>query len=118
MNTKTNACDFEVVHSEIVDHIGTQMPAKQALKKLSDLYKVFSDHTRVQILWALKCDELCVCDLAVLLDMTMSAISHQLRVLRFAKLVSSRRGGKNVYYSLADDHVKGILLQGLSHVNE
>lgn len=118
MNTKLNACEPEVIYTETMNRKSAQIPEQQTLKKLSDLYKVFSDHTRLQILWVLECNEICVCDLAALLNMTTSAVSHQLRVLRYVKLVTSRRDGKNVYYSLADNHVKDIILRGLEHVNE
>lgn len=118
MNIKSDACGTEAIHSESVKRIGEHIPKKQMLGELSDLYKMLSDHTRIQILWALEYDDLCVCDLAALLNMTTSAVSHQLRVLRLAKLVVSRRDGKNIYYSLSDDHVKDVLLHGLSHVTE
>jgi ArsR family transcriptional regulator len=85
---------------------------------LAELFKVFGDSTRIKILWALDEDEMCVCDIAYLLNMTQSAISHQLRVLKQAHLVKSRREGKVVYYSLADEHVKLILDQGLIHITE
>ncbi|HAF60363.1 MAG TPA: transcriptional regulator, partial [Clostridiales bacterium UBA9856] len=88
------------------------------LYDLAELFKVFGDSTRIKILWALDEDEMCVCDIAYLLNMTQSAISHQLRVLKQAHLVKSRREGKVVYYSLADDHVKLILDQGLIHTTE
>lgn len=118
MDKRRKARDCEIIQLEIVDKVRIQMPAKQKLKQLANLYKVFSDHTRIQLLWALERNEMCVCDLAVLLNMTKSAISHQLKVLRLAKLVMSRRKGKNIYYSLTDDHVKDILWHGLGHVNE
>jgi ArsR family transcriptional regulator len=85
---------------------------------LAVLYKMFSDPTRVKILWALQCNEMCVCDLAVLLNMTKSAISHQLKSLRLTNLVKFRKEGKVVYYSLADDHVKTIFENGVAHINE
>lgn len=105
-------------HAAAVNSIRPQLPEKEKLLRLAALYKVFSDYTRVHLLWALEGGELCVCGLAELLGMSMSAVSHQLRVLRQSNLISSRRDGKNRYYFLADDHVKGILLQGFSHVNE
>jgi DNA-binding transcriptional ArsR family regulator len=94
------------------------MPADEHLIDLADLFKVFGDSTRVKIICALFRAEMCVCDIAVLLGMTKSSISHQLRVLKQAKLVEYRRDGKVVYYSLADDHVKNIFDQGLLHVLE
>jgi DNA-binding transcriptional ArsR family regulator len=94
------------------------MPEEEILYDLAELFKVFGDSTRIKILWALDEDEMCVCDIAYLLNMTQSAISHQLRVLKQAHLVKSRREGKVVYYSLADEHVKLILDQGLIHITE
>lgn len=111
-------CECNILHSEVLLRINKKMPQKQNIRELSDLFKVFSDYTRLQILCALECKELCVCDLSELLDMSMSAISHQLKVLRLANLIKYRRDGKNVFYSLADDHVKDILLQGFEHTNE
>lgn len=96
----------------------SKVPADDVLYKLADLYKVFGDPTRIRILYALSSGELCVCDIAELLGMTQSAISHQLRVLKQFSLVKFRRDGKTVYYSLADAHVATILTQGLDHVQE
>lgn len=111
-------CDCEVIHEDVVNYVSTQMPETEEFSKLADFFKMFSDGTRLRILWALECREMCVCDLAVLLNMTKSAISHQLKSLRLSNLVKFRREGKVVYYSLADDHVKGILDQGFVHINE
>jgi DNA-binding transcriptional ArsR family regulator len=94
------------------------MPDDEALFNLAELFKMFSDSTRIRIMSALLNAEMCVCDIAALLSMTKSAISHQLRSLRQTKLVKSRREGKVVYYSLNDDHVATIFAQGLSHVCE
>lgn len=94
------------------------MPQEETLYDLAELFKVFGDSTRIKILWALDEAEMCVCDIAVLLNMTQSAISHQLRVLRQNKLVKNRKEGKVVYYSLDDEHVKQIYEQGLIHINE
>ena len=94
------------------------MKDEEELLSLADLYKVFADSSRIKILWALSVSELCVCDLAVVVKMTQSAVSHQLRVLKQAKLVKSRRDGKVVYYSLDDDHVHQIIALGLEHVLE
>ena len=94
------------------------MPPEERLDDLAELYKIFGDTTRVKILYALLEAEMCVCDIAGLLSMTQSAISHQLRVLKQTKLVKSRRAGKTVFYSLADDHIHTILNQGLEHVQE
>ena len=111
-------CDFLHVHRDTVDRVRAQMPAEDALIDLSELYKVFGDSTRIKILYVLFESELCVCDIASLLGMTVSAISHQLRILRAAKLVDFRREGKTVFYGLADDHVRTILGMGMEHILE
>lgn len=98
--------------------IRRQMPDIDKLYSLADLYKVFGDSTRIRILFALSDREVCVCDLAEVLGMTVSAVSHQLRVLKQARLVKCRKDGKTVFYSLADDHVHTILRQGMDHVEE
>lgn len=115
---KSQVCDCTVIHSEIISDVNSQMPEYEKLYKLSDLYKNFADGTRVKILWALSLNEMCVCDLAFLFNMTKSAVSHQLKVLRLSDLVKFRKEGKVVYYSLSDEHVKSILAQGFEHVNE
>ena len=94
------------------------MPDEESLYDLAELFKVFGDTTRIRILYALFESEMCVCDIAEILNMTQSAISHQLRVLKQARLVRSRRAGKQIYYFLADDHVRTIIGQGMDHVNE
>lgn len=94
------------------------MPKASELFALADFYKIFGDGTRIRILFVLYDTELCVCDIAELLGMTVSAISHQLRVLKQARLVKYRRAGKTVYYSLADDHIHAILAQGMEHIRE
>lgn len=111
-------CDCEVIHEIIVNKVKDKMPPEDILYDLADLFKVFGDSTRIRILWALDEAEMCVCDISFLLSMTQSAISHQLRVLKQAKLVKNRREGKNVYYSIDDEHVKHILNQGMIHINE
>ncbi|MDR1930743.1 MAG: metalloregulator ArsR/SmtB family transcription factor [Treponema sp.] len=111
-------CDCTVIHEDVVNVIREKLPAEEDLLDLADLFKVFGDSTRIRIIGALLHGELCVCDIAALLDMTKSAISHQLRVLRQAKLVKHRRDGKVVFYSLDDDHVGSIFRQGLEHVQE
>jgi ArsR family transcriptional regulator len=111
-------CDCEVIHDEVVNSVKQKMPQEETLYDLAELFKVFGDSTRIKILWALDEAEMCVCDIAVLLNMTQSAISHQLRVLKQANLVKNRRDGKVVYYSLDDEHVKQIFEQGLTHINE
>lgn len=111
-------CDCEVIHEDVVSQVREKMPEEETLYDLADFFKVFGDSTRIRILWALDEAEMCVCDIAYLLNMTQSAISHQLRVLKQAKLVKNRKEGKVVYYSLDDEHVRLILDQGLVHINE
>ncbi|GAA3644345.1 ArsR/SmtB family transcription factor [Asaccharospora irregularis] len=111
-------CDCDVIHQNIVNQVKNKMPKEETLYDLAELFKVFGDSTRIKILWALDESEMCVCDIAFLLNMTQSAISHQLRVLKQANLVKNRREGKIVYYSLDDDHVKQIFDQGLIHITE
>ena len=111
-------CEFMHVHEEIVDRVRESMPDEEALYDLAELFKIFGDSTRIKILYVLNESEMCVCDIAQLLGMTQSAISHQLQVLKKSKLVKYRREGKTVFYSLADDHVRTILGQGMDHVTE
>ena len=111
-------CEITQVHQGAVDQVRQVLPPDEVLSDLADLFKIFGDSTRIKILYALLRSELCVCDIADLLGLTQSAISHQLRALKGARLVKSRREGKTVFYSLADDHVKAIINQGLEHVSE
>lgn len=111
-------CEFLYVHEEIVRQVNQVMPQEETLFDLAELFKVFGDSTRIKILYVLFEAEMCVCDIAQLLGMTQSAISHQLQVLKKSKLVKYRRDGKTVFYSLADDHVRSILDQGMEHVAE
>lgn len=111
-------CDCDVIHADKVDSVRANMPEEEKLYDLADFYKMFSDSTRIKILWALDHEEMCVCDLAVLLNMTKSAISHQLKTLRQEKLVKYRRDGKITFYSLQDEHVKNILEVGMEHIEE
>lgn len=111
-------CEFMHVHEEIVERVNRMMPEEEQLFDLAELFKIFGDSTRIRILYVLFESEMCVCDIAQLLGMTQSAISHQLQVLKKSKLVKYRRDGKTVFYSLADDHVRAILDQGMEHVNE
>lgn len=109
-------CDCTVIHHDIIEKVNEKMPEADSLYELSELFKSFADQTRLKILFALSEEEMCVCDIAALLNMTQSAISHQLRVLRNVKLVKFAKRGKVVYYSLDDDHVNAIFKQGLEHV--
>ncbi len=111
-------CDFIHAHEELVEKVRQEMPGEDLLYDLTELFRIFGDSTRVRILYVLFESEMCVCDIALLLGMTQSAISHQLRALKNARLVKARREGKTVFYSLADDHVKTIINQGLEHVSE
>ena len=111
-------CDCDVIHADTVNRVRAAMPDGKSFSELSILYKMFADSTRVKILWALSCEEMCVCDLAVLLGMTKSAISHQLKLLRLSKLVKFDKRGKSAYYSLDDDHVKDIFDNGFEHISE
>jgi len=111
-------CEEEELHPDVVKRVREQLPPDELLYDLAELFKMFGDSTRVKILYALLESELCVCDLAKLMEVTQSAISHQLRVLKANKLVKFRREGKNVLYSLADEHVVRILSQGMEHIEE
>ncbi|WP_313343991.1 metalloregulator ArsR/SmtB family transcription factor [Sedimentibacter sp.] len=111
-------CDCDVLHSDVVEEVRKRMPNEDDLYDLADFFKVLGDSTRVRIIWALDENEMCVCDIAVLLNMTKSAISHQLKSLRQANLVKFRKEGKVVYYSLKDDHVKAIFETGMEHIKE
>jgi ArsR family transcriptional regulator len=110
--------DCNVIHDDVVAAVRESMPDEEVLLDMADLFKVFGDSTRVKIICALLRAEMCVCDIAALLGMSKSAISHQLRTLRQTRLVKYRREGKVVYYSLEDEHVETIFDQGLVHVNE
>ena len=111
-------CQAEIVHTDVLETVRTQLPPDEVLYDLAELFKIFGDSTRIKILYALLQSELCVCDIAGLLDVTQSAVSHQLRVLKASKLVKFRREGKVVFYSLTDDHVSRILSQGMEHIEE
>ena len=111
-------CDCNVIHEAVVNRVLQQMPPEERFYDLADLFKVFGDSTRIKIIWALFEAEMCVCDIAILLNMTQSAISHQLRVLKQARLVKRRRDGKVVFYSLDDKHIELIFDQALNHINE
>ena len=111
-------CDCESVHTDVVAQVKPLLLENEEAIDLASLYKLFGDGTRVRIMQALRVHELCVCDLACLLGMTKSAISHQLKALRLSNLVRYRRDGQNVYYALADEHVAAILDLGLEHLRE
>jgi len=111
-------CEESLIHPGAVERVRRELPPDETLYDLAELFKIFGDSTRVKILYALLEGELCVCDLASLMEVTQSAVSHQLRVLKASKLVKFRREGKTVYYSLADEHVIRILSQGMEHIRE
>ena len=111
-------CDIFQVHDELVKKVNSRMPDEDELYDLAELFKVFGDSTRIRILYVLFEEELCVCDIAQTLNMSQSAISHQLRILKQSGLVKNRREGKQVFYSLADDHVRTIIAQGREHIEE
>ena len=115
----TPTCQEEELHPEAIHRVREKLPQDEVLYDQAELFKIFGDSTRVKILYALlEAEELCVCDIASLMDVTQSAVSHQLRVLKSSKLVKFRKEGKTVYYSLADDHVCRILSQGMEHICE
>ena len=115
----TPTCQEEELHPEAIHRVREKLPQDEVLYDLAELFKIFGDSTRVKILYALlEAEELCVCDIASLMDVTQSAVSHQLRVLKSSKLVKFRKEGKTLYYSLADDHVCRILSQGMEHICE
>lgn len=121
MDNKDNqieCCKTQCIHRELLDIVNEKLPDETELYDLSELFKVFGDSTRIRILFVLFECEVCVCDLAEALNMTQSAISHQLKILKQSKLVKSRREGKSVFYSLADEHVRTIISQGLDHIEE
>ena len=118
MENKNEKCNCTIIHDDIVMKVKDNLPEEEQLYDLAEFFKVFGDTTRIKIICALFESEMCVCDLANVLKMTQSAISHQLRILKQARLVKYRRDGKVIYYSLDDDHIKGIFDQGLHHINE
>lgn len=111
-------CETYEIHRELVQIVEKTMPDETELFDLAELFKTFGDSTRIRILFVLFEAEVCVCDLAQVLNMTQSAVSHQLKILKQNRLVKSRREGKSVFYSLADDHVRTIIAQGQEHIEE
>ena len=118
INEQIECCDCNEIHEDLLKIVNDTMPEETELYDLAELFKVFGDSTRIRILFVLFEAEVCVCDLAKVLNMTQSAISHQLRILKANKLVNSRREGKSVFYSLADGHVRTIIAQGREHLEE
>lgn len=115
---EVECCEEHIIHTEAVRQAYNEMPNQTVTSAAADFFKAFSDKTRLRILTALAVRELCVCDIASLLGMSQSAISHQLRFLKQARLVSNRKDGKTVYYALCDDHIQTILAQGIAHIQE
>lgn len=115
---KEEICESSEIHEDLLKIVNETLPEETELYDLAELFKVFGDSTRIRILFVLFEAEVCVCDLAKALNMTQSAISHQLRILKQNKLVKSRREGKSIFYSLADDHVRTIINQGREHIEE
>ena len=116
--SKIECCETKEIHQDVLEMVKQKMPNEEDIYDLAELYKVFGDSTRMKILFVLFEAEVCVCDLAETLQMTQSAISHQLRILKQNKLVKNRRDGKSIFYSLADDHVRAIINQGMEHIQE
>jgi ArsR family transcriptional regulator len=118
MNEENERCEYLHVHDDIIKKVAQILPEDELLYDLADLFRLFGDSTRIKILYVLSASEMCVCDIAQLLNMTQPAISHQLRALKQSKLVKYRREGKTVFYSLADSHVQTIIDQGMEHIAE
>ena len=114
----TPCCEEAIINADTLMQVKSLLPEDEVLYDLAELFKIFGDSTRVKILYALLEAELCVCDIAKLLEVSQSAVSHQLRVLKTSKLVKFRKEGKTVFYSLADEHVIRILSQGMEHIME
>ncbi|MBN2811504.1 metalloregulator ArsR/SmtB family transcription factor [Treponema zuelzerae] len=112
------ACETQCIHEDMVSCVKSRMPAEELLAELGDFFKTFGDSTRIRIVSALMYGELCVCDIAATLGASESAVSHQLRVLRQAKIVRSRRDGKQIFYSIDDEHVGILVSVGLEHLRE
>ena len=115
---RVECCETVHIHNDTVQSVRATLPDEDTLYDLTELFRIFGDSTRVRILYALSASELCVCDLAAVLELSQSAVSHQLRALKNVRLVRSRRDGKTVYYSLDDSHVATMISQGLEHVRE
>lgn len=118
MPKSNEVCECEIIHEDVVKKVKQTFPKDEMMFDLADFYKIFGDTTRVKILYALDKSELCVCDISALLGMSLSAVSHQLKILRDSNLVKTKRQGKIIYYSLSDDHVKSILECGIEHISE
>jgi ArsR family transcriptional regulator len=111
-------CEFLQLHPHIVEQVKAELPSAEEQERLAELFRMFADPTRLRILTVLQVSDMCVCHIAEVLGMTVSAISHQLRLLKNARLVTARRVGKSMIYSLADDHVRVMMKNGTDHVRE
>ena len=118
MENKVESCSCNIIHKDVVEEVKDKLPQEEILYDLAELFKVFGDSTRIKIICSLFESEMCVCDLSALLNISQSAISHQLRVLKSARLVKFRRAGQVFYYSLDDEHIKQIFDAGLHHITE
>ncbi|MGG7178850.1 ArsR/SmtB family transcription factor [Clostridium paraputrificum] len=118
LDNKVEKCNCNIIHDDVVMRVKDKLPEDETLYDLAEFFKVFGDSTRIKIICALFESEMCVCDLAALLSVSQSAISHQLRTLKAARLVRYRRDGKVIYYSLDDEHIKHIFDEGLRHITE
>lgn len=117
-NSRLDLCEVSVIHEDVLARVREKMPQEEPIYEVSELFRVFGDSTRARILCALNIEEMCVCDLSALLNMTQSAISHQLRVLKSSRIVKSRKQGRVVYYSLDDNHIGQIFAMAFDHVME
>lgn len=117
MSNNSFICDCNAVHQHIVENVMKAMPEEEVFVKLADFFKIIGNDTRCKLIYALSVNEMCVCDLASLLSMTKSSISHQLAKMKDAGVVKSRREGKEIYYSLDDEHVAGVFAISLAHIN-
>ncbi len=117
-NEHFDICEISIIHHDVVARVREQMPPEEPIYDVSELFKMFGDSTRSRIICALHIEEMCVCDLAAVLQMTHSAISHQLRLLKLSRIVKSRKEGRVVYYSLDDNHITKIFTMALEHIME
>lgn len=118
INKDECSCEYIHIHQDIVDKVNENMPAEEVLFELAEFFKVFADSTRIKILYVLLQSEMCVCDIGQTLNISQSAVSHQLRVLKQMRLVKYRKEGKSIFYSLSDRHIEHILSQGIEHIME
>lgn len=117
MSKNEFTCDCNIIHQEVVETTKKKMPSPTTFSSLANFFKILGDQTRTKILFALAQNEMCVCDIANLLDMTKSSISHQLATLRKNKIVKCRKVATTVYYTLDDEHITQVFKLGLEHIN-